>query len=64
MDLIGIIISIKKKKKKKALTPELRVRITQKEAELRDEREKEPTTSLEHLDPAPLAAHHPQYSSK
>lgn len=38
MDLIGIIISIKKKK---ALAPEMRVRITQKEAELRDKHEEE-----------------------
>ena len=39
MGLIGIMIF--KKKKKKTLAPEMRVRITQKEAELRDKHEKE-----------------------
>lgn len=57
MDLIRFILPIQKKKS----APEMRMRLTQKETELRDwsEIEREPV-SLEHLGPASPAAHNPQ----
>lgn len=54
LDLLGLIIPIKK-----SLAPEMTMRPTQKEAELRA---REPA-SLEHLVPALPTAHNPQASS-